>query len=121
EVRWLGKRIVIGFGDDLWLALHLMIAGRLHWRAPTAKPAKNALAVFEFDSGVLVLTEAGTRHRASLHVVSGEEGFRSLDAGGLEVLEAPVGAFAARLQSANHTLKRALTAPRPVHPIVNPD
>ena len=112
EVRRLGKRILIGFGDDLWLALHLMIAGRLHWRAPTAKPAKNALAVFEFDSGVLVLTEAGTQHRASLHVVSGEEGLRSLDAGGLEVLEAPLEAFAARLQSANHTLKRALTDPR---------
>jgi len=113
EVRRLGKRICIGLEQDLWLALHLMIAGRLHWRnaAPKAT-AKNFLAVFEFDNGVLTLTEAGSQRRAALHVVSGEEGLRALDAGGLEVFEAGMTEFARVLQSANHTLKRALTDPR---------
>ena len=112
-VRRVGKRIAIGFDGDLWLALHLMIAGRLHWRETAAKSAgRNVLALFEFDSGTLTLTEAGTQHRASLHVVAGEEGLRALDAGGIEVLEADLAPFAAALQSANHTLKRALTDPR---------
>lgn len=112
EIRRLGKQILLGFDADLWLALHLKIAGRLHWKPSSAKPAKNALAVFEFENGLLVLTEAGTQHRASLHVVAGEEGLRSLDAGGLEVFDTPLAAFSARLQFSNHTLKRALTDPR---------
>jgi formamidopyrimidine-DNA glycosylase len=113
EVRRLGKRICIGFEQDLWLALHLMIAGRLHWRnaAPKAT-AKNFLAAFEFDNGTLTLTEAGSQRRAALHVVAGEDGLRTLDAGGLEVLEAGLDEFAGVLRSANHTLKRALTDPR---------
>ena len=113
EVRRVGKRIAIGFEGDLWLAIHLMIAGRLHWRTSSAKlGSRNVLAVFEFDSGVLVLTEAGSQHRAALHVARGEAGLRALDAGGLEVLDCAPGAFAAALKSANHTLKRALTDPR---------
>ena len=111
ELRRVGKRIAIGVDNGIWLALHLMIAGRLHWRPPGAKTG-NALAVFQFDSGWLLLTEAGSQHRASLHVVSGEEGLRALDAGGLEVPGAGAVEFAAALQSANHTLKRALTDPR---------
>jgi formamidopyrimidine-DNA glycosylase len=113
DVRRLGKRILFGFEGDLWLALHLMIAGRLHWRERNPSLAsKNFLAAFEFDNGFLLLTEAGTQHRAALHVVAGEEGLSSLDAGGIEVLDADVEAFAAALRSANHTLKRALTDPR---------
>lgn len=113
QARRVGKRIAIGLEDDLWVALHLMIAGRLHWRSSAAKPAaRGPLAQFEFDSGILTLTEAGTQHRAALHVVSGVEGLRSLDAGGIEVLDAGLEDFAAVLQSANHTLKRALTDPR---------
>jgi formamidopyrimidine-DNA glycosylase len=111
EVRRLGKQIVLGFEGDLWLSLHLMIAGRLHWKPAGAKPpGKNALAQFEFDSGTLALTEAGTQHRASLHVFAGEE--HLFDAGGLELLEADLTAFEAVLRSSNHTLKRALTDPR---------
>jgi formamidopyrimidine-DNA glycosylase len=112
EVRRVGKRIAIGLEGDLWLVLHLMIAGRLHWRAPGAKPGAKGLAVFEFDSGALVLTEAGTQHRAALHAVTGGAGLQALHAGGLEVLDADSAAFAAALTSANHTLKRALTDPR---------
>jgi formamidopyrimidine-DNA glycosylase len=113
QVRRVGKRIAIGLEDDLWLVLHLMIAGRLHWRESAPKLAvRGPLALFQFDSGTLTLTEAGTQHRAALHVVAGEEGLRSLDAGGIEVLEASLAEFAAVLQSANHTLKRALTDPR---------
>jgi formamidopyrimidine-DNA glycosylase len=113
QVLRVGKRIAIGLEDHLWLALHLMIAGRLHWRDAHAKPAaaRGLLAAFVFDSGTLSFTEAGARHRASLHVLSGPEALRSLDAGGLEVLEASLPAFTAALQSANHTLKRALTDP----------
>jgi formamidopyrimidine-DNA glycosylase len=111
EVRRLGKRILIGFDPDFWLALHLKIAGRLHWKPPGAKAPKNAFATFEFDSGLLWLTEAGTQHRATLHLVSGERGLATLDAGGLDVLEADVDQFGARLRSANHTLKRVLTDP----------
>jgi len=110
QVRRLGKQIVVGFEENLWLSLHLMIAGRLHWKPAGAKPpGKKALAQFEFDSGTLTLTEAGTQHRASLHVFAGED--QLFDAGGLEVLEADLAAFEAALRSANHTLKRALTDP----------
>ncbi|HUI78915.1 MAG TPA: DNA-formamidopyrimidine glycosylase family protein [Bryobacteraceae bacterium] len=113
DVRRMGKQIVIGFERHLWLSLHLKIAGRLHWRPVAPKAlAKNILAAFEFDSGTLTLTEAGTQHRASIHVVSGEDGLRTLDAGGLEVLEAGLEEFSKVLQSANHTLKRSLTDPR---------
>src|ERR1700736_28093 len=107
SVRRLGKRIAIGFDDDLWLVLHLMIAGRLRWRAKAA--TKGVLASFEFDSGTLLFTEAGTQHRASLHVAAG---LQALDPGGLEVLEADPDEFAAALRSENHTLKRSLTDPR---------
>lgn len=106
-LRRVGKRICIGFDNDLWLVLHLMIAGRLHWGRAGRKP----LALFEFDSGSLSLTEAGTQHRASLHLVEGGEGLRALDPGGLEPLEATAAQFAAALTRENHTLKRALTDP----------
>ncbi len=112
EIRRIGKRIAIGFGGDIWLVLHLMIAGRLHWKAAGAKAgARKSLAVFEFDNGSLLLTEAGTQHRASLHMAEGEEALRELSAGGVEILSASLPAFTAALQSANHTLKRALTDP----------
>jgi formamidopyrimidine-DNA glycosylase len=142
NLRRLGKRIAIGFENDHWLVLHLMIAGRLHWRGPEASsfgagddrsegmtPAKpvegsaatprarailprGTLAGFDFATGRLVLTEAGSRKRASLHVVVGDQGLQALDPGGLETLDASLDAFAARLTSENHTLKRALTDPR---------
>lgn len=111
EVRRLGKRILIGFDPHLWLALHLKIAGRLHWKPIGARVPKNAFAIFEFNSGLLWLTEAGTQHRATLHLVSGERGLATLDAGGLDVFEADLNQFGAQLRSANHTLKRALTDP----------
>ncbi len=112
-IRRLGKRIVFDLGDDLYLVLHLMIAGRLKWLARGAKPpGKIGLAVFDFPGGSLVLTEAGTKRRASLHFVQGAAGLRALDRGGLEVLDAGLPAFAARLRSESHTLKRALTDPR---------
>jgi len=112
-VRRLGKRIAIGLEGDLWVVLHLMIAGRLHWRPSAPKPGtKGLLAVFTFDSGVLTLTEAGSQHRASLHVVAGEENLGALDAGGIELLGSNGFQFARVLQSENHTLKRALTDPR---------
>jgi formamidopyrimidine-DNA glycosylase len=113
ELRRVGKRIAIGLEGDLWLVLHLMIAGRLHWRERGVKVSrKRNLAAFDFTSGSLLLTEAGSQRRASLHVVAGEEGLRSLDPGGLEVLECDLGNFSAALTRANHTLKRALTDPR---------
>ncbi|HUB82147.1 MAG TPA: DNA-formamidopyrimidine glycosylase family protein [Bryobacteraceae bacterium] len=114
EVRRLGKRIAIGFEGNLWLVLHLMIAGRLHWRDAAPKPAARGgpLAVFEFDNGALTLTEAGTQHRAALNLVDGDAGLFALDAGGIDVLHATLAEFATMLQSANHTLKRALTDPR---------
>ena len=113
EVRRVGKRIAIGFDGGRWLVFHLMIAGRLHWRAGTPKTAaRNTLATFQFDSGILQLTEAGTQHRASLHVVAGESGLNALNAGGIEPLEADLASFQAVLRSENHTLKRALTDPR---------
>jgi formamidopyrimidine-DNA glycosylase len=112
-LRRIGKRIAFGFEDGLWLVLHLMIAGRLHWREPAAKLAgKVNLAAFDFESGALVLTEAGTKRRASLHVVQGEEGLRELDPGGLEIVECTLEEFAEALTRRNHTLKRALTDPR---------
>ncbi len=111
-LRRLGKRIAFGFENDHWLVLHLMIAGRLHWfAAGTRIPGRRALARFEFDSGVLTLTEAGTQRRASLHVVAGERGLAAHERGGLEVLESTLEEFAARLRTENHTLKRALTDP----------
>src|SRR5262245_7597110 len=101
-VRRAGKRIAIGFEGDLWLAIHLMIAGRLHWNGK-----RQPLAAFEFDNGTLTLTEAGTQHRAQIHVLD-----RAPEAAGVEPLEAPLDDFADVLRSANHTLKRALTDPR---------
>src|SRR5580658_3842969 len=113
ELRRIGKRIAIGVGDDLWLVLHLMIAGRLHWRAPEAKlSGRQNLAAFDFPQGSLVLTEAGSKHRASLHMVRGEEALRSFDAGGIDVLAADLDSFRAALTAENHTLKPALTDPR---------
>ena len=113
DLRRLGKRLAIGLEGDYWLVLHLMIAGRLHWRERGVKiPAKRGLAAFDFARGSLLLTEAGSKKRASLHVVHGEEELRALDPGGLEVLEASGEAFAAQLTKSNHTLKRALTDPR---------
>jgi formamidopyrimidine-DNA glycosylase len=111
-IRRVGKRIVIAVEDELFLVVHLMIAGRFRWRPPNAKLAgKVVLAGFDFEHGTLVLTEASTKKRASLHVVRGEEALRALDPGGLEPLEADVATFAERLRSENHTLKRALTDP----------
>src|SRR5580700_4112143 len=113
ELRRVGKRIAIGLENDVWLVLHLMIAGRLHWVTKTVKPdGRRTLAAFEFDSGTLTLTEAGSQKRASLHVVAGEAGIFALDPGGIDVLSATPKEFAARLTAANHTLKRALTDPR---------
>ena len=112
SLRRIGKRIVIALEDDLFLVLHLMIAGRLRWSDKPAKPpGRIGLAVFEFDSGTLILTEAGTRRRASLHLAAGEAALASFDAGGLDALSSDLAAFAQRLKSENHTLKRALTDP----------
>ncbi len=111
--RRIGKRIAIGLEDDLWLVLHLMIAGRLHWRAQEAKLAgRLSLAAFDFPNGSLVLTEAGSKRRAALHLLSGEESLRSLDAGGIDVFSSDLDSFRAALTAENHTLKRALTDPR---------
>jgi formamidopyrimidine-DNA glycosylase len=111
--RRIGKRIAIGFDNDLWLVFHLMIAGRLHWSERRVTPdGKRTLAAFHFDSGTLTLTEAGTRKRASLHVVAGEAELAQLDPGGIDVFAASLDQFSAVLTSANHTLKRALTDPR---------
>lgn len=139
ELRRLGKRICLGLENDLWMVLHLMIAGRLHWKSPPANlgavapssaktqfPAfpKNTLAIFYFENGQLSLTEAGTQRRASLHIVQGEEGLRALDPGGVELFRQKpdrkgrrsdfidLATFTRILQSENHTLKRALTDPR---------
>ena len=111
EVRRLGKQIAIGLANGLWLVLHLKIAGRLHWNTSAPKAGGRNLAVFEFDNGWLSLTEAGTQHRASLHVADGEDGLQSLSAGGIELLEVDLDQFGAGLRSSNHTLKRALTDP----------
>jgi len=113
DLRRIGKRIAIGLEDDLWLVLHLMIAGRLHWRERGVKVARpRGLAAFDFPNGSLLLTEAGSKKRASLHVVRGEEGLKKLDPGGLEVLDADLKTFASVLTASNHTLKRMLTDPR---------
>jgi len=111
-VRRLGKRVVLQFEGDLFFAFHLMIAGRFHWRAPEAKlPGRLGLAALDFATGSLTLTEAGTRKRASLHVLQGEDALRSLDGGGIEPLSATLGQFRAALERENHTLKRSLTDP----------
>ena len=113
ELRRIGKRIAMGVEGDLWLVLHLMVAGRLHWKAAGAKLAgRRSLAAFDCPNGSLVLTEAGTKHRASLHLVRGEEGLRSADPGGIEVQASDLASFRAALTAENRTLKRALTDPR---------
>ena len=110
ELRRIGKRIAIGVEGDLWLVLHLMIAGRLHWRPRGAKLAgRLSLAAFDFPNSSLVLTEAGTKHRASLYVVSGEAGLQSIDPGGIDILSSNLGSFRDALTAENRTLKRALT------------
>ena len=137
ELRRIGKRIAIGVEGDpppqpagsvagdpgrVWLVLHLMIAGRLHWKAPGAKLAgRNALAAFDFAAGSLVLTEAGTKRRASLYVLAGEEALREIDPGGIDVLGSSAAEFRAALTAENRTLKRALTDPRLVSGIGNGD
>ena len=113
ELRRLGKRIAIGVDQDLWLVLHLMIAGRLHWRAPAAKlSGRQMLAAFDFPSGSLILTEAGAKRRASLHVVRGEEALQAMDAGGIDIFACTLEEFRSVLRAENRTLKRALTDPR---------
>ena len=120
ELRRIGKRIAIGVDGDFWLVLHLMIAGRLHWRPRLAKLAgRKSLAAFDFPNGSLVVTEAGSQHRASLQVISGEEGLRALDPGGIDVFASDFSAFRAALTAENRTLKRALTDPRVVSGIGN--
>ncbi len=112
-VERVGKRIVVALADELFLVLHLMIAGRLHWkpvRAPV--PRSNGLAAFDFDSGTLTLTESGSRKRASLHIVAGRAALGAIDPGGIDVLAATPAEFARALRAENHTLKRALTDPR---------
>jgi formamidopyrimidine-DNA glycosylase len=108
-LRRVGKRIVFAFEGDLFLVLHLMIAGRLQW---PAKKGRNTLAIFEFEDGTLSLTEAGSKRRASLHLVQGEDALKAMDPGGVEVLDSSFRDFESRLKSENHTLKRALTDPR---------
>ena len=111
-VQRLGKRVVLALQGDWYLVIHLMIAGRLRWLAPQAKlPGKSALASLQFDAGQLVLTEAGTTRRASIHLVDGAAALAAMDPGGIDVMAADPAAFAQRLQSENHTLKRALTDP----------
>jgi formamidopyrimidine-DNA glycosylase len=113
SLRTLGKRIAFGLEDELWLVLHLMIAGRLHWKKPGAKPpGKRGLAAFDFPEGTLILTEAGTKKRASLHVLRGAQSLAGMDPGGIDVMSAAAEQFSGRLTEANHTLKRALTDPR---------
>jgi formamidopyrimidine-DNA glycosylase len=113
ELRRIGKRIAIGLDEDLWLLVHLMIAGRLHWRPPGTKlSGRNQLAAFDFAEGSLILTEAGTKRRASLYVLRGSEGLALHDAGGIDVLASSFNEFKRALSEENHTLKRALTDPR---------
>jgi formamidopyrimidine-DNA glycosylase len=120
ELRRIGKRIAIGVEGDLWLVVHLMIAGRLHWRPRGAKLAgRQSLGAFDFRGGSLVLTEAGTKHRASLHVLMGESGLRSVDPGGIDIFTGDLNSFRAALTAKNRTLKRALTDPRIVSGIGN--
>ena len=111
-LRRIGKRIAIGFDNDLWLVFHLMIAGRLHWSDKRKTPdGRRTLAALEFDHGTLTLSEAGTRKRASLHVIQGEPALKKLDPGGIDVMAASRDEFAAALTQENHTLKRSLTDP----------
>lgn len=113
ELRRIGKRIAIGVEGDFWLVLHLMIAGRLHWRVAGAKLAgRQSLAAFDFPNGSLVLTEAGSKHRASLHVFPGEKALEDVDPGGIDVFASSLGSFREALTAENRTLKRALTDPR---------
>ena len=120
KLRRIGKRIAFGVDEEIWLVLHLMIAGRLHWKAAGAKLAgKNALAAFDFPNGSLVLTEAGSKRRASLYVVRGEEALRAMDPGGVEIFETDLDGFRAALTAENRTLKRALTDPRVVSGVGN--
>ncbi|MGB6131197.1 MAG: DNA-formamidopyrimidine glycosylase family protein [Acidobacteriaceae bacterium] len=120
QLRRIGKRIAFGLDSDLWLVLHLMIAGRLHWRPPGAKLAgRNALAAFDFSQGSLVLTEAGSKRRASLFLFNGEDALLSTDPGGIDVMTCDLPAFRAALTAENRTLKRALTDPRLVSGIGN--
>lgn len=119
-IRRIGKRIAIGAEDDLWLVIHLMIAGRLHWRPPHAKlSGRQNLAAFDFPSGSLVLTEAGSKRRASLHILRGERALQAIDPGGVEVFLTDLDGFRAALILENRTLKRALTDPRLVSGIGN--
>jgi len=112
RLRRVGKRLAFGFESGLWLVLHLMIAGRLHWREPGAKLSRKlALAALDFPNGTLVLTEAGTKRRASLHLVQGEEALRELDPGGMDIINCGIQEFTEMLTRSNHTLKRALTDP----------
>jgi formamidopyrimidine-DNA glycosylase len=120
DLRRVGKRVVLGLDNDLWMVMHLMIAGRLHWRPPGAKlSGRNNLAAFDFCDGSLVLTEVGTKRRASLHIVKGESALRELDPGGIEVHSSTLEEFRAALSAENRTLKRALTDPRIVSGIGN--
>jgi len=113
ELRRIGKRIAIGVEGDLWLVLHLMIAGRLHWKARGAKlGGRQNLAAFDFPDGSLVLTEAGSKHRASLYVLATEHNLQSVDPGGIDVFTSDLESFRAALTTENRTLKRALTDPR---------
>jgi formamidopyrimidine-DNA glycosylase len=113
ELLRIGKRIAFGLDGDLWLVLHLMIAGRLHWKPAGAKLAgRNALAAFDFPAGSLILTEAGSKRRASLHLFAGEDALAAVDPGGIDVMSCDLAAFRAALTAENHTIKRALTDPR---------
>lgn len=119
-IRRVGKRIAVGVEGDVWLAIHLMIAGRLHWfDAGTKVSGRKSLAAFEFSSGSLTLTEAGSKRRAALHIVKGDEGLASLDAGGIDPMSASPERFREVLAQENHTLKRALTDPRVLSGIGN--
>ena len=119
-LRRIGKRIAIGVDDEIWLVLHLMIAGRLHWKAAGAKLAgRNALLALDFASGTLILTEAGSKRRASLYVVHGEDALQAMNPGGVEIFETDLDGFRAALTAENRTLKRALTDPRLISGVGN--
>jgi formamidopyrimidine-DNA glycosylase len=120
EIRRIGKRIAIGLDGDVWLVLHLMIAGRLHWRNTGAKlGGRNMLAAFDFAGGTLTLTEAGSKRRASLHVVEGEAALDAIDRGGIDVFQSDLATFVRAMRAENRTLKRALTDPRIIDGIGN--
>ena len=120
ELRRIGKRIAIGVEDELWLVIHLMIAGRLHWRPPQAKlSGRQSLFALDFPGGSLVLTEAGSKRRASLHILRGEQALGDIDPGGVEVFSSNLDEFRAALSAENRTLKRALTDPRLISGVGN--